>query len=129
MPKAKKKKKQILPLVSSSKPELVKHLTLLDLHLVSLAIDIWKLGNRIRSENESERVLAALERLESTLTGCGIRIDSMVGDPYDTNMSAVVLDHIDSDNPLFVAECISPAVYMNNELVHSAEIVTKGAIQ
>jgi len=91
-----------------------------------LAVDLWKIHSRSRNDHASERVLAACERAEDHLLRLGFELDSLQGRAYDTNMCVRVIDHIASEGPLIVAECLSPAVYFNQVLIREAEIVTGG---
>ena len=94
--------------------------------VAELAVDLWKSHARARTDDASDRVIAACERAESRLNRLGFEIDTLRDQPYDTNMRVRVLDHVPSEGPLKVWECLSPAVYFNEELIREAEIVTKG---
>lgn len=94
--------------------------------VAELAVDLWKLGERVKSEAASERVATAYERSEDRLKRMGYELDPMVGRPYDTNIKARVVDHEGGEGPLVIGQCISPAVFFKGRLVREAEIVTMG---
>jgi hypothetical protein len=94
--------------------------------IADLAVDIWKLGERAKTEGASDRMIAAYERAEGRLKRIGFELDSMVGKPYDTNLKARVIDHESGEGPVVIGQCISPAVFFRGRLVREAEIVTKG---
>jgi len=96
------------------------------IEVAELAVDLWKLGERTKTEAASERISAAYERAEDRLKRIGFEIDPMVGRPYDTNIKAKVVDHESGSGPLLVGQCISPAVFFRGQLVREAEIVTFG---
>ena len=41
-------------------------------------------------------------------------------------MQVKVIEHEECDQPLMIAECLSPAIYYNGDLIRPAEVVTKG---
>lgn len=94
--------------------------------VADLAVDLWKLGERVRTEAASDRVATAYERSEDRLKRIGFAVDTMSGRPYDTNMKAKVVDHEAGEGPLMIGQCISPAVFYKGRLVREAEIVTIG---
>lgn len=94
--------------------------------VAGLAVDLWKLGERAKSEGASERLAAAYERAEDRLKRIGFEIDTMVGRPYDTNIKAKVVDHESGEGSLVIGQCISPAIFFRGKLVREAEIVTMG---
>lgn len=94
--------------------------------VAELAVDLWKLGERVKTEAPSERVWTAYERSEDRLKRMGFEVDAMIGRPYDTNIKARVVDHEAGEGPLVIGHCISPAVFFKGRLVREAEIVTMG---
>jgi len=94
--------------------------------VADLAVDLWKLGERVRTESASDRVETAYERSEDRLKRIGFDVDTMTGRLYDTNMKAKVGDHEAGEGPLMIGQCISPAVFYKGRLVREAEIVTIG---
>jgi hypothetical protein len=94
--------------------------------VASLAVDLWKISERAKSEPVAERVLAACDRAEERLKRIGFEIEEMTGRPYDTNMRVHVVDHDGGEEPLSISECLSPAIYYRGELIREAEVITKG---
>lgn len=94
--------------------------------LADLLVDFWRLENRVREESDRDRVLTACERVGDRIRRLGFEVDSMVGRPYDTSLKARVVDHDESDGPLLISHCVSPAVMYRGKLVREAEIVTTG---
>ncbi len=95
--------------------------------VAELAVDLWKLRERIQTEAASERIIAACERTEDRLKRMGFEVDEMIGRPYNTNLKARVVDHEPEPGPLVIGQCISPAVFFRGNLVREAEIITKGS--
>lgn len=96
------------------------------LEVAELAVDLWKLGERAKTDAASERVAAAYERAEDRLKRIGFELDPMVGRSYDTNIKAKVVDHEAGEGPKIISKCISPAVFFRGKLVREAEVVTIG---
>lgn len=90
-----------------------------------LAIDLWRISARAKSDGASDRVLTACERAEDRLRKLGFTIE-MPGAAYNTNMRLKVVDHEPDEGPLRIIECLAPAIYMNGELLLEAEVVTAG---
>jgi hypothetical protein len=96
------------------------------LEIADLAVDLWKLGERTKTEGATERIVAAFERAEDRLKRIGFEWETLVGKNYNTNLKAKVVDHEASEGPLVISKCISPAVYFRGSLIREAEIVTIG---
>jgi hypothetical protein len=97
--------------------------------LAMLAVDIWRITTRAKSEQSSERTLAACERAEERLEKIGVEIVDLQGQSYDTNMRAHVVESNGGDTQMIVECCLSPAIFFQNILVREAEIVIKGACE
>ncbi|KXK12974.1 MAG: hypothetical protein QY327_01470 [Fimbriimonadaceae bacterium] len=89
-------------------------------------VDLWKIERRVRAGNAGERILAACERAQERLIRIGFELDTMMNRPYNENLRMRIIEHEECDEPRQVAECLSPAVYYNGELVREAEVVTRG---
>lgn len=94
--------------------------------VAELAVDMWKIFERVRAENAGSRVVVACERGEDRLRRLGFELDTMIGRAYDTNMRAQVVDHEPGDGALTIGRCISPAVFYRGVLIREAEVVTVG---
>jgi len=94
--------------------------------IAEVAVDIWKISERAKSDDAAERVGVACERAQDRLRRLGFELDTLVGQAYSTNMRARVVDHEPTLGPMRVAQCISPAVYFAGVLVREAEVVTTG---
>lgn len=94
--------------------------------VAEIAAEIWKIQQRALAGSSNDRVVVACERAGEKLLRMGFKLDSLLGESYDTNLKARVLDHDPSQGPLIVGQCVSPAVYYKGELVREAEVITKG---
>jgi hypothetical protein len=97
--------------------------------VAEIAVEVWKIQQRALTGTSGDRVIVACERAEDRLLRIGFKLESLVGEQYDTNLRARVLDHDPCHGPLIVGQCISPAVYYKGKLVREAEVVTKGGEQ
>lgn len=97
-----------------------------DDQVAEIAIDIWKISFRARSESTSDRVLAACDRAQDRLQRLGLTLEDPAGRPYDTSLKARVIDHDEAEGPIMIAQCVSPAVYVDGILIREAEIITRG---
>ncbi len=91
-----------------------------------LIVDLWKIAERAKCQPVSERVLAACERAVERIKKLGFIIDDMSGRLYDTNMRLHVVEHDGGVEPVFISECLSPAIYYQDVLICEAEVITKG---
>lgn len=94
--------------------------------VAEIAAEIWKIQQRALAGSSNDRVIVACERAGEKLLRMGFKLDSLLGESYDTNLKARVLDHDPGQGPLIVGQCVSPAVYYKGELVREAEVITKG---
>lgn len=95
--------------------------------LAELAVSIWRIERRAqRSADTPENVRMACETACDRLRAIGIELRDLVGAPYDENMRVRVVQHDGGSGTAHVAECLSPAVYLRNELILPAEVIVKG---
>lgn len=94
--------------------------------VAELAVDLWRIAERAKKDAAGDRTVAACERAEDRLKRLGFEIVTMLGQAYDTNLRARVVDHEPGEGPLRIGQCISPAVYYGGKLVREAEVVTIG---
>ena len=95
-----------------------------------VVIALWRAKRRADRFAETPQPVAlaiqgAIERIETL----GLTFRDMIGEPYDTNMRAHVVDTIEADGVPRIADCVSPGIYYNGVLVRPAEIVVTGGLE
>ncbi len=94
--------------------------------VAEVALDLWRVGQRAKSENASDRVLAACERAEDRIKRLGFKLDTMQDRIYDEHLRVRVVEHEPGEGARVISECLNPAVFFNGVLIKEAEVVTRG---
>jgi hypothetical protein len=94
--------------------------------VAEIVVDLWRIAERAKAEGAGPRVIASCERAEDRIKRLGFEVDPMLNQLYDTNLKVRVVDHEESEGPVIITNCISPAVKYGGVLVREAEIITKG---
>ena len=94
--------------------------------LSALAVAIWRTNRRIqRADEVPDTVRLACEGIIDRLRDLGITWSDLIGEPYNENMRVQVVEK-QGTHDLRIAECLSPAVYMDEQLIRAAEVVVLG---
>ena len=93
-----------------------------------IALDIWRIGLRIKDDRENPRLLAAWERADDRIRKLGFVLDTMVDRLFDDNLRVRVVDNEPCVGPKVISECLTPAVFFNGILIREAEVVTRGGL-
>jgi hypothetical protein len=91
-----------------------------------VVVDVWRIRRRAHRDEASHAVRIACETALDRLTDLGFRLEEMLGEPYDENLRVRVLHQEGGPRNLRISECLAPAVYFQNELVRTAEIIIQG---
>ena len=100
--------------------------------IAELAVSVWRIKRRAAKHRDTpEPVAIACETAVDRLRDMGVMLHEHVGEPCDDAMRVRVVEDITAPgkhNPAPVAtivECLSPAVYYNNNLIRRAEVVVE----
>ncbi|MBI2843350.1 MAG: hypothetical protein HYX78_08115 [Armatimonadetes bacterium] len=92
-----------------------------------LMVDLWRIFKRAkRDPTTPETVVVACEAAIERTTGLGFCMKEMIGERYDGNQLVQVVHCDGGQANLTIGECLSPAVYFQNQLIKRAEVVLKG---
>lgn len=96
--------------------------------LADLMVDLWRIGKRAGRHGETpETVRVACEIALERALELGFDIRELQGD-YDQNMRVRVVHRDGGSVNQVISECLSPAVYFDNQLIRPAEVILKGDI-
>jgi len=94
--------------------------------LAELAVSIWRIDQRARRNvGTPESVVLACETARDRLGALGIELRDLTGQTYDSHLRVRVVageDSIGATGAVRIAQCLSPAVYRNGELIRPAEV-------
>ncbi len=94
--------------------------------LVPVFIDLWRIEQRAKKEQASDRVLTACERASARVARLGFRVEDLVGEAYDPDMVVSVIENEGGPLNRKIVECIAPAVYYQNQLIQVGQVITRG---
>ena len=98
--------------------------------LAELAVSVWRIDQRARRHpGTPESVVLACETARDRLGALGIELRDLTGQPYDANLRVRVVageESIGATGAARIAQCLSPAVYRNGELIRTAEVTIEG---
>ncbi len=90
---------------------------------IDLVVDIWRIDRRARRDaNTPSGVRLACEAALDRVADLGFAIEEPVGQPYHENARMRVVDDGGVVGRRRIAECLSPAVYFNGDLIKPAEV-------
>lgn len=91
--------------------------------LLPLTLDVWRLS---RMTEGDERLHTLASRALDRLRALGLRLETLEGNPFDENAKVRVVEHRPGPEPRTVVECVTPAIYWNDQLLKEANVITKG---
>lgn len=94
--------------------------------LVGVLIDVWRLTSRVSNDAVPEDIQIAVERLGDRVIGLGFEVKTHEGEIYQPNMRVFVVDDLGGDEPKYIVECLTPAVYYKGILIEPANVVIGG---
>ncbi len=120
-----------IPPFKKIKDKEIKIKTIDSMHICNLALDIWRLRNRIsKLKIKSEQlkpILYYIESCERTLLNMGVETkDDYTGNIYKSSMNVDVVSYetIDMDGEeAIVKETLEPAILVQNDLLQKAKVV------
>jgi hypothetical protein len=89
-------------------------------------LDIWRLATRVTDNSVPEPVQIAVERLSDRIRGMGFEARNLEGETYQQNMKVFVVDDLGGDEPKYILQCLTPAIYFKGTLIEPANVVIGG---
>lgn len=89
-------------------------------------LDIWRLAARVADNSVPESVQIAVERLSDRVRGMGFEARNLEGEAYQQNMKVFVVDDLGGDEPKYIVQCLTPAIYFKDTLIEPANVVIGG---
>lgn len=100
-------------------------------HLAQVAVEVWRLGQRLEAADLSrERLGDSLRRLTEALAQAGIRYSDPTGSAYTEGMNAEVIagDAVGgAAEGLPIVQVLRPAVFVDDVCVVAPQIVVGGS--
>lgn len=89
-------------------------------------LDIWRLTIRVADNAVPEPIQIAVERLNDRIRGMGFEARNLEGETYQPNMKVFVVDDLGGDEPKYILQCLTPAIYFKDTLIEPANVVIGG---
>lgn len=93
--------------------------------LVPVLLEVWRTKMRAERDGAPESVVVACDRMFEACKDLSVRFETYVDSKFDENLRAEVVEHIGKGKSRRVSACLAPAIFINDNLFHKAQIVTE----
>ena len=93
--------------------------------LAELAVDCWRLERWAGAEESASLARHVARRLNKFLSGRGVSVVDLTGQPYDPGLAVEVLDVVGEGNAQAIGEMVAPVVLWRGRVVRHGQVIVE----